>query len=71
MSALEGPDPDLANPVQPHQDDKAKKQAGLSNTDTRHSTQPDAPGSGISTKSHGGPETAKHKGTVDTSANLK
>lgn len=25
MSALEGPDPDVANPVQPHQDDKAKE----------------------------------------------
>jgi len=47
------------------------KQAGLSNTDTRHSTQPDAPGSGISTKGNGSPETAKQKGTVDPNAPVK
>jgi len=49
----------------------ADKQKGLSNTDTRHSIQIDAPGSELSTKGHGGPETAKHKGTVDPRAPVK
>ncbi|KAK4505100.1 hypothetical protein PRZ48_003063 [Zasmidium cellare] len=51
--------------------DISQKQKGLSNTDTRHSEQIDAPGSEKSTKGSGGPETAKHKGTVDTQGSLK
>ncbi|KAF2158631.1 hypothetical protein M409DRAFT_61471 [Zasmidium cellare ATCC 36951] len=51
--------------------DISQKQKGLSNTDTRHSVQIDAPGSEKSTKGSGGPETAKHKGTVDTAGALK
>lgn len=40
------------------------KQAGLSNTDTKHSTQIDQM-EGKSKKAEGAPETAKMQGTVD------
>jgi len=49
----------------------ARKQNGVSNTDTRHSVKIDEPGSGLSTKGNGSPETAKQKGTVDPNAPVK
>ena len=41
------------------------KQEGLANTNTKHSTDITAEGSGKSTKADGMPETGKQKGTVD------
>jgi len=54
---------------EPEQGKMSQKQAGLSNTDTKHSTDPVTDGKSV--KSEGAPETAKLQGTVDPSRPAK
>jgi hypothetical protein len=51
------------------QGDITVKQGGMSNTDTKHSTE--IKSSEKSTKGDGNPETAKSKGTIDPNAPVK